>query len=133
MQPIENTPPVPAEPLSIATTATTEVTTTIATTSVAAPVVTTPPTTASLTTTPVTTPSITTPADEEPKQPKLFEAPLVVTGKRPRKPSHKLIEKLADEDIQVKSIVKKIIFLVSILRLGQKLSTLKMLVSEFYY
>ena len=132
MQPIENTPPVPAEPLSIVTTATTEVTATIATTSVAAPVVKTP-TTAALTPTPVTTPSIATLVDEEPKQPKLFEAPLVVTGKRPRKPSHKLIEKLADEDIQVKSIVKKIIFLVSILRLGQKLSTLKMLVSEFYY
>ena len=101
MQPIENTPPVPAEPLSIVTTATTEVTATIATTSVAAPVITTP-TTAAVTPTPVTTPSITTPADVEPKQPKLFEAPLVVTGKRPRKPSHKLIEKLADEDIQVK-------------------------------
>ena len=98
MQPIENTPPVPAEPLSIVTTATTEVT---ATTSVTAPVVTTP-TTAAVTPTPVTTPSITTPADVEPKQPKLFEAPLVVAGKRPRKPSHKLIEKLADEDIQVK-------------------------------
>ena len=100
MQPIEQTP-VPAESLSVATTATTPGTSTIATTPVTAPVVATP-TTAPSAPTPVTSVSVTTPVDVEPKQPKLFEAPLVVTGKRPRKPSHKLIEKFADEDIKVK-------------------------------
>ncbi len=33
------------------------------------------------------------------RQPGLFESPLVVQGKRARKPSHRLIEKFADEDV----------------------------------
>ena len=100
MQPIENTP-VHVEPTLTVTNTTSEVTTTMATTNTIATtqVVTTPTTTSSLPPIPVTS---TMPVpDVIPKQPKLFEAPLVVEGKRPRKPSHKLIEKLEDEDVKV--------------------------------
>ncbi len=60
--------------------------------------------------TPVTT--LSSGHDESyPKQPKLFEAPLVVEGKRVRKPSHKLIEKLGDDDVWVSDFLFFFFFL----------------------